>query len=395
MPPIDKNIDFGNIEGAGMIQRKEPRNNMQIPGIYLSVGLILLLGTEGSIADQNTDSEIRNIRLRDVKTFAYLIQNVDTDANMRELRQSHYDLYILEPCVTEKGNSDFMISSLIDDIRNYNRSYYFKDPIILAYVDIGQAEDWRWYWKNKWRPGRPEWIVTVDPDDWEGCYPVAYWYPEWEDIVIYGSNGMSHLQVALQNGFDGIYMDWVEGFSDEYVIEKAEDDGINDTAAAMFDFIEKIRQFARIESPFADAEFLVVAQNASDLYRENPARYESRIDAISLEGIWYEGTGGFDDWNDPTGYNIPTNSIYPGWTEEVLGYLNAMKGRLPIFCVEYAQDMGEKSLAAEVYTDLAPAHGFIAYCTRRSLAQLSKTPIPPGYDEIVPTKSSKKGSVRR
>ncbi len=378
-----------------MIQRREPKNNMRLPGVYLCVGLILLMGAEGRISDRHIKSEIQDIRLIDVKTFAYLIQNVDTEVNMQELRQSHYDMYILEPCVTEKGNSDFMISSLIEDIRYYNQTTYFKDPIILAYVDIGQAEDWRWYWKNQWRPGRPEWIVTVDPDDWEGCYPVAYWDPEWQDIVIYGSNGMSHLQVALQNGFDGIYMDWVEGFSDEYVIEKAEEDGIDDTATAMFDFIEKIRQFARVESPFADSEFLVVAQNAPDLYRQNPTRYESLLDAISLEGIWYDGTGGFDDWNDPTGYNIPTNSIYPGWTEEVLGYLNAMKGRLPIFCVEYAQDMGEQSLATEVYMDLAPAHGFIAYCTRRSLAELSKTPFPPGYVVVAPTKSKKKGSIRR
>jgi len=395
LAPRPEDDAFDDFNRGKMMRRKNPKKNVEILGIFLLVGFIIIVGTEGRIADRYPDRAIQDVKLSDVKLFTYLIQDVDTESNMQELRQSHYDMYILEPCVTEKGNRDFMISSLIDDIRYYNQTNYLKDPIILAYVDIGQAEDWRWYWKNRWEPGRPEWIVTVDPDDWEGCYPVAYWDPEWENIVIYGSNGMSHLQAALQNGFDGIYMDWVEGFCDETVIEKAEEDGINDPAAAMFDFIEKIRHFARVESPFADSEFLVVAQNASDLYRENPARYESLIDAVSLEGIWYDGTGGFDDWNDPTGYNIPTNSIYPGWTEEVLGYLNAMKGRLPIFCVEYAQDLGEQSIATEVYTSLAPAHGFIAYCTRRSLAQLSKTPIPPGYDEIIPTKGSKKGSVRR
>ncbi len=373
----------------------QPKRCMKTLGVYLTVGIIMLMGTEGRILDRVVVSEIRDIQLSDVKTFAYLIQNVDIDANLQELRQSHYDMYILEPCVTEKGNSDFMISSLISDIRNFNRTYHYKNPIILAYVDIGQAEDWRWYWKKAWKPGRPEWIVTVDPDDWEGCYPVAYWYPEWEDIVIYGHNGMSHLEVVLNNGFDGIYMDWVDGFSDEGVIDKAEEDGINDTATAMFDFIEKIRQYARFESPFANEEFLVVSQNASDLYKENPDRYETLIDAISLEAIWYDGTGGFDEWKDPSGYNIPTNSIYPGWTEEVLAYLDAMKGRLPIFCVEYAQDLDEQLLATEVYTNLAPMHGFIASCTRRSLAELSKTPFPPEYLGGTPTKSSKRGTVRR
>ena len=143
------------------------KNDMKTLGVSLSVGIILLVGTEGRVLDRVMDSEIRDIRLSDVKTFAYLIQNVDIDANLQELRQSHYDMYILEPCVTEKGNSDFMISSLITDIRNFNRTYHYKNPIILAYVDVGQAEDWRWYWQKGWKPGRPDWIVTVDPDDWE------------------------------------------------------------------------------------------------------------------------------------------------------------------------------------------------------------------------------------
>jgi cysteinyl-tRNA synthetase len=360
---------------------------------------VLCLAAAAGSGSQNSagGTNIRDIRLEDVQTFAYLIQDVDVEGNLQELRQSHFDLYILEPCVTEKGNRGFDIARLVSDIRDFNRANYLKNPIVLAYADIGQAEDWRWYWKKSWGPGRPDWIVTVDPDDWEGCYPVAFWDPAWEDIVIYGIDGMSHLEAALQNGFDGIYMDWVEAFSDEDVIDKAEEDGIPDTAAAMLDFIGNIRRHARTGSAAADPGFLVVAQNASDLYREDPARYESLIDAISLEAIWYDGTGGFDDWEDPTGYNVPTNSIYPGWTEEVLGHLVPMAGRLPIFCVEYAQDLGGKWTATEVYTGLAPARGFTAYCTRRSLARLSRTPYPPGYleESPPPIQARKKGSARR
>jgi cysteinyl-tRNA synthetase len=360
----------------------------------LASQIFLFLGIRGS--QFHSDSNlIRKVALPDVKTFSYLLQNVDSNEIQKELGESHYDMYILEPCVTEKGNETFPIRSLIEEIRNYNCTTYNKEPIILAYVDIGQAEDWRWYWQNKWEPGRPEWIVTVDPDDWEGCYPVAYWYPEWEDIVIYGAYGMSHLEAILQYDFDGIYMDWVEAFSDQVVIEKAEDDGIDDTATAMFDFIEKIRRYAHIESPHANPKFLVVAQNASDLYREDPDRYENLIDAISLEAIWYDGTGGFDDWDDPSGYNIQTNSIYPGWTEEVLEYLSTIKGRMPIICVEYAQDLDGKWLATEVYTQLAPRHGFTAYCTRRSLGGLSSTPFPPLYLDEKPGGKGKKGIIRR
>jgi cysteinyl-tRNA synthetase len=189
------------------------------------------------------------------------------------------------------------------------------------------------------------------------------------------------VEETLKAGFDGIYMDWVEAFSDENVMEKAAADGV-DPVTAMFDFIEKIRHYARNQSPHANAGYLVIAQNASDLYQEDPARYRRVIDAIALEAIWYDGTGGFDDWDDSTGYNVLTNEIYPGYTEEVLAWLEPMKAHMPIFCVEYAQDVNGQECASEVYHTLAPAHGFIPYCTRRSLARLSTTPYPFGYEPI-------------
>ena len=121
------------------------------------------------------------------------------------------------------------------------------------------------------------------------------------------------------------------------------------------------------------------AQKGSALYQENPARYLKVIDGIALEAIWYDGTGGFDDWESPDGYNVPTNDSYPGWTEEVLGHLQPMKGKLPIFCAEYAQDIGGVNRAADIYSTLAPREGFIPYCTRRSLARFSATPYPIDY----------------
>ncbi len=102
------------------------------------------------------------------------------------------------------------------------------------------------------------------------------------------------------------------------------------------------------------------------------------MDGIALEGIWYDGDGGFDDWDDPTGFNVLTNDLYPGWTEEVLGHLESIQPLMPVFCVEYAQDIGGATLGSQAYS-LAYGRGFIPYCSRRSLARLSTTPYPPGY----------------
>jgi cysteinyl-tRNA synthetase len=351
--------------------------------VVVSVGLALSCGGGGTGSSGNGDGngdQPTKMTLANVEYWAYNIQNVDTQAQRDELVGTHFDMYILELVVTEKGNEDFDMASLIQAIRSHNITTRNVDPLIIAYIDVGQVETWRWYYQNTWDIGNPEWIVGEDPNRWEGCQPVAYWYQDWENIVIYGYGAENRSMVgeSLRVGFDGIYMDWVEAFSDENVVAKANTDGI-DPATAMFDFIEKIRTYARTTSTNANPNYLVIAQNASDLYDENPTRYRKVIDAIALEGIWYDGTGGFDDWTDPTGYNVLTNDLYAGYTEEVLGYLEPMKAYMPIFCVEYAQDMNGETYASEVYDTLAPAQGFIPYCSRRSLAQLSTTPYPKDY----------------
>jgi len=260
---------------------------------------------------------VRQVQLDEVQSWAYNIQFVNTTQQWNELVGTHFDMYVLEPVVTEAGEESFPIDVLIQSIRDYNIAQHNKNPIVLAYVDIGQAESWRWYWQSGWGLDDPPWIVVEDPDGWTDNYPVAYWYDQWQDIVIYGTNGNSHVNVTLNEGFDGIYLDWVEAFADD--------------------------------------------------------------DAIALEAIWYDGDEGFDDWTNTNGFNKLTDDIFPGWTDEVLGYLEPMKGRFPIFCCEYAQDYAGGTNATYVYTVRAATNGFIPYCTRRSLQRLSTTPYPAGY----------------
>ena len=371
--PTHKSIEPMTAKKQGMPLALAPMTPLTItPAITVYLPIIL-----------NNSGGVRKIQLSNVQYWAYNIQNVDTPQQRAQLVGTHFDLYVLETVTTEKGKGDFEIAQLVQDIRQYNIQTRNIDPIILAYVDIGQAEDWRWYWQDGWQPGNPEWIVGEDPNGWAGNYPVAYWDPVWENIAIYGYQGQSFAQATLAAGFDGIYMDWVEAFSDDNVVAKAKSDfDIADdnqarqkTAELMFDFIEKIGVQAQITNP----NYLIVAQNASDLYAFNPGRYKALMDGIALEAIWYDGDEGFDDWTALRGYNIPTNNLYPGWTEEVLADLIDIRNdNIPIFCAEYAQDVGAYTYATDVYEILAP--GICApYATRRSLQQLSTTPYPKGY----------------
>ena len=54
----------------------------------------------------------------------------------------------------------------------------------------------------------------------------------------------SIIDEVIKDGFDGVYLDWIVAFSDDAVIEAAEDAGI-DPADAMLDFIEDIREYGR------------------------------------------------------------------------------------------------------------------------------------------------------
>lgn len=88
--------------------------------------------------------------------------------------------------------------------------------LIISYMSIGEAEDYRYYWQEDWEPGNPDWIVAENPN-WEGNYKVKYWEQAWKSYI-YGSPD-SYLQKILDSGFDGVYLDIIDAF---YYFEELE-----------------------------------------------------------------------------------------------------------------------------------------------------------------------------
>jgi uncharacterized protein (TIGR01370 family) len=344
---------------------------------------------------------ITSMTLDDVNYWAYNIQHVETQTQRNELVGTHFDLYVLEPVVSEKELEEFDIAALVSDIREHNIQSRGVNPLIVAYIDVGQAESWRWYFEESWidedeklTSQAPAWITGNDPDQWVGNYPVAFWEQEWEDIVMYGNQGRSLVDITLEAGFDGIYMDWIEAFADESVqnylknSEGVSEDEVESLSAdRMLDFIEKLRSYAREGSDAANPGYLIIAQNASDLRGYDTQRYDELMDAIALEGLFFEGVDGdcesFDNWECDAGYNVPPEEITGDWTEEVMEHIAPLveESIMPVFCAEYAQDTNAGNFGTEVYESLAPGI-CIPYATRRSLGQLSTKPYPAGYSPI-------------
>jgi len=215
-----------------------------------------------------------NKDLSEVQHWFYYLGFSAENAVFDQIAASTYDLIVIEPIFTEKDNSDFDITGIL------NRMHLSAHPkIVLAYIDIGQAEEWRSYWQPKWQIRNPDWILGEDPDGWEGNYPVAYWHLDWQNIWLQ-ENGL--LEKLMAAGFDGIYLDWIEGYSDDNVLSAAEKAGI-DAEQEMIEWVRKLSARCKM----INTECLVVAQNATALLIYSD--YRQAIDAIAQEQIWFDG----------------------------------------------------------------------------------------------------------
>jgi len=81
--------------------------------------------------------------------------------------------------------------------------------LVLGYMSIGEAEDYRYYWDESWLDNEPDWL-DEENRQWEGNYKVKYWNEDWQ-AIIYG-NDQSYTKRILDAGFDGVYLDIIEAF---------------------------------------------------------------------------------------------------------------------------------------------------------------------------------------
>jgi cysteinyl-tRNA synthetase len=319
--------------------------------------------------------------LENVAYWAYHIQDINQPGAVDALVASHYDMLVLEPTRTDWSSADktFDTQGMVTRIKESQASDGVHRKLVIAYIDIGEAEDWRWYWtwSQEWNcegnppADWPDYILICDPDGWSGNYPVAYWDEEWKDLVIYGQNQGSHpdrdyssiIDEVIKDGFDGIYLDWVEAFENEQVAAAARAEG-KDPAGEMIAFLQEMRDYAAARNP----DFLIIQQNAASLIDGHP-ELANVIDAIAQEAIWYDGDADVD-WNDPKGYDWPNDASLVNY---YLGYLDQyIVAGVPVFGCEYALAHADTAYAN------ALGKGYVPYVTRRALSYLTTTP-PPGY----------------
>ncbi len=268
-------------------------------------------------------------RLKAVRRFAYQLQKLDVKAAAR----SSADMIVVDP-QTDGGRLS------ASDIGSLKKKPDGGTRVVLAYLSIGEAEDYRPYWQASWKTNPPSWLGPENPD-WRGNYKVRYWDPAWQATIL--GKPSAPLDRIVADGFDGVYLDIIDGF------EFWEARGQKDARTLMVEWVGAIAAHARKSG----AGFLVIPQNGEAL-AEEPG-YIDRVDAIGREDLFFNG----DKRQDP-GAIVDVQAA-------LSLFLNAGK---PVFLIEYCRSSKN---AANVYRR-ARASGYTPLITVRPLDQLIVAP---------------------
>lgn len=150
------------------------------------------------------NQQINNIS--QARNFLYLInpEHYHTKSDfISAVSQTNYDLLVMD--LFDNDNVAFTAQ----EINQLKVKANGGKRLVICYMSIGEAEDYRYYWNPGWISQPPVWMDTENPD-WDGNYKVKYWHPDWQKII-YGTDG-SYTKMILDAGFDGVYLDIIDAF---------------------------------------------------------------------------------------------------------------------------------------------------------------------------------------
>lgn len=143
--------------------------------------------------------------LNQAKNFLYLInpENFGSkQAFISAVAATNYDAVIIDLFLE---NEQFTAT----DIEQLHHKANGGRRMVICYMSIGEAEDYRYYWNTAWATNAPSWMAAENPD-WPGNYKVQYWNDEWQGIIY--KNSGSYLDRIVAAGYDGVYLDIIDAF---------------------------------------------------------------------------------------------------------------------------------------------------------------------------------------
>jgi len=225
-------------------------------------------GTAGSNDITTTNS---GTDLSSIASWTYQLQNIEPDT----LGASAFDLAVIDYSGDGSDEEAFSTDNVTTMKGTGNSA-----KLLLAYISIGEAEDYRYYFDAS-----ANYVDTENPD-WPGNYKVHYWEETWQIII------ESYLDRVIAAGFDGAYFDIIDAY--EYY-GPGGDAGMDRASAAddMVNFVIRLADYAHD----SNADFLIFPQNGADILEASSlsADYLDAINGIGVEDTFYFGD---DDINN-------------------------------------------------------------------------------------------------
>jgi len=149
--------------------------------------------------------------LGQARNFLYLINPEaysSKAAFINAVTATNYDAIIMDLFLNDEPFTAAEVAQLRSKANGGKR-------LVICYMSIGEAEDYRYYWQDSWTGNKPGWMAAENPD-WPGNYKVKYWDPQWQEILYKDQD--SYLGRITTAGFDGVYLDIIDAF--EYFEEQ-------------------------------------------------------------------------------------------------------------------------------------------------------------------------------
>lgn len=158
------------------------------------------------IPEQIINENNNNIlKLSDAKNYLYLINSSNYKTKkvfLEAIAATNFDVVAIDLFYKN-------VPLKIDEIKLLQTKANGGKRLVIAYINIGAAENWRYYWNRKWSLNDPVWLKKKYEGYDDEVY-VEFWHIDWQN-TIYG-NDDSYLKKIITARFDGAYLDNVEAY---------------------------------------------------------------------------------------------------------------------------------------------------------------------------------------
>jgi cysteinyl-tRNA synthetase, unknown class len=198
--------------------------------------------------------------LAQAKTWRYQLDHI----NIAELAADPSDLLVIDYAKAE-GKQPLTAG----DVARIKVRRDGRPRLVVAYLSVGESEEFRYYWNAAWAQSPPDWLGEENCA-WPKAHRVRYWTDGWKTINYRAQD--SYLRRIIAAGFDGVYLDRVDIFE---TFEK-------ERPSARQEMIANVAELAAAARRIKPG-FLIIPQNAETLL--DNANYRMVIDGLGKESL--------------------------------------------------------------------------------------------------------------